>query len=133
MQTFLPYADYKMCAQCLDRQRLGKQRTEVLQILRMLDDVRYKNQPIIRLWRDYEQSLVLYGGFMCWEWLNRGYEDNTVSKIWKFRNSDQIEVPWWIGGPIHANHRANLIRKNPEHYGQFGWKEKPESTYFWPC
>jgi len=35
MQTFLPYADFKESAQCLDYRRLGKQRVEAKQIHRM--------------------------------------------------------------------------------------------------
>ena len=36
MQTFLPYPDFVASARCLDRRRLGKQRVEVLQLLRAL-------------------------------------------------------------------------------------------------
>lgn len=36
MQTFLPYPSFSKSAACLDRQRLGKQRIEVAQILKTL-------------------------------------------------------------------------------------------------
>ena len=36
MQTFLPYADFARCAAVLDPRRLGKQRVEVLQIMRAI-------------------------------------------------------------------------------------------------
>ena len=36
MQTFLPDPDFARSARCLDRLRLGKQRVEVLQLLRAL-------------------------------------------------------------------------------------------------
>lgn len=36
MQTFLPYADFTLSAQCLDDKRLGKQRVECLQTLQTL-------------------------------------------------------------------------------------------------
>lgn len=36
MQTFLPYPSFVESAKCLDRQRLGKQRVEVLQLLKAL-------------------------------------------------------------------------------------------------
>lgn len=42
------------------------------------------------------------------------------------------EKPKWWKGPIHSNHRANLLRKDAEFYGQFAWKEDPAETYFWP-
>lgn len=36
MQTFLPYPDFKMSAECLDNKRLGKQRSECLIVLRSI-------------------------------------------------------------------------------------------------
>lgn len=36
MQTFLPYEDFEQTASVLDRQRLGKQRVETLQLLKAL-------------------------------------------------------------------------------------------------
>ena len=36
MQTFLPYPAFDLSAQVLDRQRLGKQRVETLQVLKAL-------------------------------------------------------------------------------------------------
>ena len=36
MQTFLPYSNYPASARVLDNKRLGKQRVEVLQILKAL-------------------------------------------------------------------------------------------------
>jgi hypothetical protein len=36
MQTFLPYPDFRKSAEVLDRQRLGKQRVEGLQLINSL-------------------------------------------------------------------------------------------------
>lgn len=36
MQTFLPYPDFAESASVLDRQRLGKQRVETLQVMKAL-------------------------------------------------------------------------------------------------
>ncbi len=36
MQTFTPYADFDASVQALDQKRLGKQRVEVIQIVRAL-------------------------------------------------------------------------------------------------
>lgn len=39
----------------------------------------------------------------------------------------------WLGDPaFHASHRSNLLRKNAEHYGAFGWTESPDLEYVWP-
>lgn len=48
MQTFLPYPSGVKSARVLDRQRLGKQRVECLQILAALTDI-YKSQADYRL------------------------------------------------------------------------------------
>ena len=32
---------------------------------------------------------------------------------------------------FHSSHRANLLRKDSEWYGQYGWDENPESPYVW--
>ena len=33
---------------------------------------------------------------------------------------------------LHASHRSNLLKKDPEHYGQFGWSEPHDLAYVWP-
>jgi hypothetical protein len=33
---------------------------------------------------------------------------------------------------IHASHRSNLLRKDSEFYGKFGWAEPDDLPYFWP-
>jgi hypothetical protein len=44
-----------------------------------------------------------------------------------------VALPPWFGrDEFHAAHRANLLRKDPEYYGQFGWTESPDMEYVWP-
>lgn len=33
---------------------------------------------------------------------------------------------------FHSGHRSNLLRKDPTHYGQFGWTDDPANDYYWP-
>lgn len=41
--------------------------------------------------------------------------------------------PRWLGDArFHASHRAALLAKAPEHYGAFGWRERPAIAYRWP-
>jgi hypothetical protein len=41
--------------------------------------------------------------------------------------------PSWLGDPqFHAAHRSNLLRKDPEYYGKFGWTEPDDLEYPWP-
>lgn len=134
MQTFLPYSSFEASAQCLDRQRLGKQRVEVLQILRALRGLSrgWVNHPATRMWAGHEHALVLYGEAVCREWLARGYRDTCLGKIAAFADGEPV-APGWLGDPaLHASHRSNLLRKDPAHYGQFGWDEGPGLPYVWP-
>jgi hypothetical protein len=47
--------------------------------------------------------------------------------------SDLVLPPWWGDERLHASHRSNLLRKDPAHYGRFGWAEPPDLPYFWPA
>lgn len=136
MQTFLPYPDFARSAQCLDRQRLGKQRVEVLQLLKALlvPGSGWANHPAAKMWKGFEMLLCIYGTEICQEWVNRGYKDGCRKLICDY--SDRIDFtgsPKWLGDPaFHAAHRSNLLRKDPVHYGQFGWSEPNDLPYVWP-
>lgn len=136
MQTFLPYADFKKTAKILDRQRLGKQRVECLQILKCLleKENRWKNHPAVRMWKNHEQCLILYGLEICKEWISRGYKDNCFEKISNFKEEKkEIIFPSWIGNEnFHKSHQSNLIRKNAEHYKKFFPNVQDDLEYIWP-
>ena len=135
MQTFLPYNDFTKSAKVLDRQRLGKQRVEVLQLLKALNGETkgWVNHPAAKMWRGYENCLVVYGLSICTEWIERGYKDTCFAKILAYRDyKTAIVVPPWLGREdFHESHRSNLLRKNPEYYSQFGWGESPDLEYVW--
>lgn len=141
MNTFLPYPDYVQSAECLDTKRLGKQRVEVLQILRTLLGLSdgWKNHPAVKMWGGCEPSLVLYGIAVCDEWVRRGYLDTCKSKILDICDPlggeycIPIPTPRWFGDPdFHASHRSNLLRKDHDWYGRFGWTEPDNLPYVWP-
>ena len=136
MQTFLPYPDFTSSARVLDRQRLGKQRVEVLQILNALNGESrgWTSHPATRMWRGYVPALVSYGLAICAEWRARGYIDNCTGRIAAYAEPGvSPALPAWIGDPaFHASHRSNLLRKFPEHYAQFGWSEPHDLPYIWP-
>lgn len=135
MNTFLPYPDFAESARVLDWRRLGKQRLEVLQILRSLDGTSkgWANHPATRMWDGYVYQLTLYGEAICTEWLARGYVDSLRGAIRMYRKPGlPRESPPWLGMPaFHAAHRSNLLRKDPVYYGQFGWKEPIDLPYIW--
>lgn len=136
MQTFVPYPSARTSALCLDRQRLGKQRVEVLQLLKALTEGGgWSNHPATKMWRGHERALVWYGLAICDEWIARGYKDTCKQKIAQYGLTypDITGWPsWWDDEAVHASHRANLLRKDPEHYGQFGWAESASLPYVWP-
>ena len=83
MQTFLPYDSFTKTAQCLDYMRLGKQRVEAYQILRVLtgESQGWKNHPAVKMWKGYEYALTWYGYVICSEWIMRGYKDQMLHKF----------------------------------------------------
>ena len=138
MQTFLPYRNFKKSLESLDDKRLGKQRVETFQILNNLlgrpkkDGTPYKgwtNHPCCVMWRGYEDALKLYLNESINVWIARG-KNNTMAyeEIDVFR----LKMPWWLGfEDLHASHRANLLRKDPEYYSKHGWTEDPSDPYVW--
>ena len=131
MQTFLPYPSMGLSVRCLDYRRLGKQRVEALQILNALSGKSkgWTNHPATKMWRGYEAALRFYRDLCIEEWVRRGYK-NTMQKEDAHR---VIRLPPWLGDEsLHASHRSNLLKKDPQHYGQFGWSEPHDLAYVWP-
>ena len=131
MQTFLPYPSMGLSVRCLDYRRLGKQRVEALQILNALDGKSkgWVNHPDTKMWRGYEAALRFYRDLCIEEWVRRGYK-NTMQKEDAHR---VIRLPPWLGDEsLHASHRSYLLKKDPQHYGQFGWSAPHDLPYVWP-
>ena len=146
VQTFLPYEDYERSAKCLDQLRLGKQIMEAGQILRALTVPEYgwKSHPATKMWAGYEPQLYLYAMDMSVEWYDRrGKVHGATTRIMKEFGGALATIkpitldgdgpkPPWMGGYIHVTHQSNLLRKDPEHYGQFYWEVPDDLEYFWP-
>src|SRR5919107_1251142 len=83
MQTFVPYADFEASARALDQKRLGKQRVEVIQIVRALTVPGYawSQHPAVLMWKGYEEALGRYGLTMCEVWLELGFGDTCAATI----------------------------------------------------
>jgi hypothetical protein len=132
MQTFLPYADFEQTAKCLDWRRCGKQRVEAMQVLKAIDGTGgWAKHPACAMWRGYEDALKLYANVVIREWIGRGYNNNmSLYDV----PSDIILPPWLGNEDFHSTHRARLLFKDQEHYGQFGWTETPcDQGYLWPA
>jgi hypothetical protein len=69
MQTFLPYPDFKKSLHTLDYRRLGKQRVEAHQIIRVIKFSRgYSRHPGVRMWHGDINALKLYYNLAIDEW-----------------------------------------------------------------
>lgn len=139
MQTFLPYSDFYESAKVLDRQRLGKQRVETMQIMQTLvgksKGKGWINHPAVKMWRGHETYLMYYQIAVCAEWKKRGYKDTCLDKTFDAYEfvKETPTTPEWLGDEkIHASHRSNLLRKNPDHYSKFNWSEPDNMEYVWP-
>lgn len=149
MQTFMPSPYFKLCAETLDDRRLGKQRVEAFQILQTLVGVTkgWQHHPAVKMWRDHEPALVIYGAVMCSEWRRRGFEDNMgvrfrvlLQEHVDIKSLDVPIKPPWLGNmTLHLSHQAALFRKDPEHYSQYeeaaameGLTCCPGCNYYWP-
>lgn len=140
MQTFLPFGDFKESARVLDWRRLGKQRAEAKQINKALRGEYsrgWNHHPVVLMWKGYENWLCEYAIAICVEWRKRGYRDEQLPyfiealRYWEDRLP--LRYVHWLGDPtFHASHRSNLLRKNIEFYGQYGWSEGPDQPYIWP-
>ena len=146
MQTFVPFLTFPKCAQALDRQRLGKQRVETLQILKTLDPTCNKrgwiNHPAVQMWQGYEAALALYGLAMVKEWTDRGYNDIKCGPQLEayldyhldVRPPEEADLPWWWGDDrVHISHQSRLIQKLDSHYRPLFPVGTPDNLpYFWP-
>lgn len=134
MQTFLPLESFADSARALDYRRLGKQRSEVYQILRALsgDTLGWANHPVTVAWRGHERALCDYGLAMCSEWVRRGYRDTREPLIRAMAERfPPAPRPTWSTDPaVHEAYRRLLVGKNREHYvGVRGWRDEAADQF----
>lgn len=132
MQTFMTYVDPPLTAMSLDNKRLGKQRVEGKQIIDLLEGRvhnGWRNHPAVRMWEGYLVFLKNYVNTMIDAWVHRGCENTMEKYDWE----GPIEIPWWCYDPrSQYSHRANLVRKFPEHYREKWPNVFEETPYWWP-
>lgn len=148
MQTFLPYSGFEASARALDLRRLGKQRVEVIQIVRALTVPGYawKTHPAVLMWSGHEEALGRYGLVMCDVWVERGFDDTCAGTIvddlatfgiTQIRTEEALReagaLPAWIDDErVLESHRSALVRKDPERYGPMFPDAAPALPYVWP-
>ena len=148
MQTFLPYADFEASAGVLDPRRLGKQRVEVIQVVRAISrpDYGWRHHPVARMWRQHPAALGAYGMAITGTWTAMGFSDTCEATI----RADLAEIgvedipsqedlrasaalPPWLGDDrLHRSHRSALVRKDPDWYGPRFPDVPDDLPYFWP-
>lgn len=156
MQTFVPYEDsFARTAQALDGLgkgvkhggRLGSQCKEGCQLLEAIYLLRcnipaaWQRHPAAQMWIGCEPCLFQYTLAMHQEWYNRKgvwrAEHATLMQHSQFierhyGSLDTYVYPQWWGGPIHENHRARLVDKFPEYYGEIWPDVVGVSDNYWP-
>lgn len=148
MQTFVPYADFEASARALDPKRLGKQRVEVIQIVRALTVPGYawSQHPAVLMWRGYEEALGRYGLTMCKVWLELGFGDTCAATIatdlaalglphlrsYAELAGAEAPPPWLFDPQVQQSHRSSLVRKDPDYYGRLFPDVPPDLDYVWP-
>lgn len=132
MNTFVPYPDFKQCAQSLDNKRLGKQVAECGQILRQVDIFPrggWSHHPAIRMWVGFDEALFAYMKICHDEWLSRGFNyrfemRRILKEFPEYEDLQEFELPPWWGNPdVHSSHCDNLYRKS---------LGLPHLPYVWP-
>lgn len=132
MQTFLPYPDYLESMRCLDDRRLGNQ---VYREGKTLLSGGWRNHPASKMWQGHMHHLALYcmAGLKALEERGRYYPNHYAFFLSMLMEHENTGQPSWLGDhDFHASHRSNLLRKDPEWYGQFGWNEPDNLPYVWP-
>jgi hypothetical protein len=148
MQTFLPYADFERSARVLDAKRLGKQRVEVIQVVRALTVPGYAwaSHPAALMWKGYEEALGRYGIVCCDAWTERGFGDTCAATIATDLRAagvptlrTQAELadagalpPWLEDEALLRSHRSALVRKDPDFYRPEFPDVPDDLPYVWP-
>jgi hypothetical protein len=148
VQTFVPYADFAATARVLDTKRLGKQRVEVIQIVRALTVPGYAwaSHPAVLMWKGHEEALGRYGLAICDEWVARGFGDTCAATIradlaaagvTQLRDlgtlAQEGALPGWLEDEaVLRSHRSALVRKEPAHYAALFPGVPTDLPYVWP-
>jgi Pyrimidine dimer DNA glycosylase len=148
VQTFMPYADFEQSLRALDTQRLGKQRVEVIQIIRALTVAGYawSSHPAVLMWKGYEEALGRYGLTACKVWTERGFGDSCAATIaadlaaygvTSIREHAELAAAgalpdWLFDEALQLSHRSSLLRKDPEHYAPLFPGTPTDLDYVWP-
>lgn len=146
VNTFVTTMDKDALFDDLDDKRLGKQRLEAAQIIKILEvydetgnfSGGYSKHPALQMWKGHTDALKAYFNLCVLAWIKRGFKntydlypvdheryrivpgdfDGTTTTF--DEEFDEYCFPKWFGfPPLILSHRAALLRKNPTHYASF--------------
>lgn len=129
--TFVVDGDIVKAVSLLDNKRLGKQRVEAYQLIRILEGKSdsWKSHPALKMWIGYLDGLKYYYNCCVNEWIKRG--KNNTMEIYSIPS--KIDMPWWINWDrLHYSHQAMLNRKEPSYYSFSVPSEYMKRGYIWP-
>lgn len=91
------------------------------------------NHPAAKMWWNYLPALKAYVNACILSVAHYRTHPNMTAQLYDLTDVAPMVYPWWLGLPaLHYSHRSNLIRKDPEYYGRYGWKVEPDLPYYWP-
>lgn len=134
MQTFIPDPDPIKIARILDRRRVFNQINEGKVLLDLHEgrtDNSWKNHPAFKMWIGQANALRYYINCMIMECIkNRGIKTNYL-----LYDTEEFETlpDFFTDVRVLTSHRSNLMRKDPDFYGKFGWHDYGINGYYWPC
>lgn len=120
MQTFLPSADFELCARA--------------------------HHPAVLMWKGYEEALGRYGLACCRRWTELGFADTCAATIvldlgsagaHSIRGQAELArggaLPPWLGDEaLHVSHQAALLSKDRDWYAGRFPGVSADVPYLWP-
>src|SRR5882724_1730569 len=115
MIIFLPYPNFKKCAEVIDNKRLWKQILEANQLVELIENKKIKSywrdKHCYIMWENDSHALRAYRDCFVREWLKRRlkYPPEIIVDMLYYKPD------WMINGypeKIYSSHRAALLKKN---------------------
>lgn len=131
MMTFVVDGNIIKAVSLLDDKRLGKQRVEAYQLIRILEGHQssWKSHPALKMWIGYTDGLKYYFNCCVKEWTKRGKKNTMIL----YELPKKVVLPWWTQWDrLIYSHQAMLNRKEPSFYSFSVPEEYLGCGYIWP-
>ncbi len=99
----------------------------------------WRSHPAVLMWKGYEPALLKYQQQICAVWTERGHRDTCYTKTRGLMERwyegilpPYVDPPWLGDEQLHRSHQSNLVRKDPEVYGQYFPEVPDDEPYVWP-